>query len=95
MSMKFSKMNPEDYCTDTNESDPDYMADLGSTQESQSEASLPPSPKIRLSKVARWQQRQTKSTPESTQREKTVVDVQIPGTSAETRKTWAFFTYSK
>ena len=84
MSKKFRKMCPEDY-KDPNESDPDYMEDPGSTQEAQSEAT---SPKIRRGKVARkrTQQRQTKSTPKSTQGEKTVVDVQIPGTSAETRK---------
>ena len=95
MSKKFRKMCPEEY-TDTNESDPDYMADLSfSTQESQSEASLPPSPKIKRSKAARrcTQQRQTKCTPESTQGEKTVVDVQIPGTSSKTRLLERSLTY--
>ena len=82
--MKFLKMCPSDY-KDPTESDSDHIDDPDYTQKAQSE---PTSSKISQGKGAhkRQLQKQSKSTPKSTQGEKSVVDVQLPGTNAETRK---------
>ena len=75
MPKKFRKMCPSDY-KDPNESDSDHMDDPDYTQKAQSE---PTSPKISQGKGARKRQlqKQSKSTPKSTQGGKSVTSTNI------------------
>ena len=77
-------MCPSDY-KDPTQSDSDHIVDPDYTQKAQSE---PTSPKISQGKGARKRQlqKQSKSTPKSTQGEKSVTSTQLTATSAETRK---------